>query len=309
MLFRSIADSLHLAWDPIFLNQINGYLIDWYNAMGVTTHAHGMYHLDFYSQIKEIINNTENITIVSGIDGDLWAGSSPSVEVRNPFELLDLNYAHGISISTTRTSNEVLEKWFDNHVEQLKSEAFRTLTLIRNKNMLNRYLYEIPNSFNLGVWSPFADMKLCIAMLNLDPARRKDRIWQREHFSNTGLPYGDSSKSPFRYNQDIDLRAFLQHNLEHIDVTKLPSDDLKLIGIEVNNTLNNVANRPLFPILNSLVRGLGAGVIKFASSGTVNAAETLGELSLSPRLPKFRDAHNKWSILHPLTVRWSEAVD
>ena len=306
---KKIANSLKLAWEPIYLNKINNHVNDWYKSMGVTTHAHGMYHLDFYSQIKERLTDVNEVTIVSGIDGDLWAGTSPSVEVKTPFQLFDLNYAHGISIETSRKKNEVLEAWFTNNEKLLELSNFRTVSLIRNKNMLNRYLFKIPQSLDFDVWSPFTDMELCLAMLNLDPNRRKDRIWQREHFLNVGLPFGDSRKSPFRYNQDIDLRAHLQKNLPLIEVNELPSEELQILGDEVNLTLKNVAKYPLLPIFNSISQSLVVGLIKFSSNGTANATAALDAIKVRPRKPKFRDAYSKWSILHPLTIKLDKVDD
>ena len=58
---------------------------------------------------------------------------------------------------------------------------------MRFKTTLLSYLLEVPKWFKLDAWSPFLDIDIAMAMLNLPSHRRKNRQWQTDFFSKVGL--------------------------------------------------------------------------------------------------------------------------
>ena len=48
---RMLADKLGTSWEQITLGDFHVFFDDWDKLFGVSTHAHGMYHIEFYTQI------------------------------------------------------------------------------------------------------------------------------------------------------------------------------------------------------------------------------------------------------------------
>jgi hypothetical protein len=58
---------------------------------------------------------------------------------------------------------------------------------MRLKLMLLSYLMRVPRLFDFQPWTPYLDIDIAMAMLNLPPERRANRHWQRDFFAKVGL--------------------------------------------------------------------------------------------------------------------------
>lgn len=186
---RETAARLNIRWAHIPLGFFHRYLDDWYRLYGVATHAHGMYHIEFYKHIKRICGGGG--PLLSGIVGDAWAGSLNPPAVVRPGALVSLGLTHGMradpSASRLRASNELRRRYLHDTRALLSCTAGRIVELVRLKMILLSYLFRVPRAMGFQPWSPFLEIDLCLAMLNLPPKRREGRAWQREFFKKVGL--------------------------------------------------------------------------------------------------------------------------
>ena len=83
-----------LNWEQIHLGNFHNFFEDWDKEFGISTHAHGMYHLEFYKKISEIVKR--ECAFLSGIFGDVWAGNVPKININSPKDLIKLSYSHGL---------------------------------------------------------------------------------------------------------------------------------------------------------------------------------------------------------------------
>jgi len=70
---RRLSEILGTRWEQIPLGDFHKYFDDWDRLFGVSTHAHGMYHFEFYTKILPKVSGGN--PFLSGIIGDAWAGS------------------------------------------------------------------------------------------------------------------------------------------------------------------------------------------------------------------------------------------
>jgi hypothetical protein len=186
---RALAEHFGVRWERIPLNEFHRHVADWDAAFGVSTHAHGMYHFEFYSKIRACFKGEH--AFLSGIIGDAWAGSIPPRHLRAPADLTTLGYSHGMRADPTqlrlsaplRLRNQF---WFD-HRDRLRDHRFQVITSMRFKLMLLSYLMRVPSLFGFQPWTPYLDIDIAMAMLNLPAERRANRQWQRDFFAKIGL--------------------------------------------------------------------------------------------------------------------------
>ena len=72
---KALANRFGIRWERIPLGDFHHYFDDWDAEFGLSTHAHGMYHFEFYTKIRERLKGRH--AFLSGIVGDAWAGSIP----------------------------------------------------------------------------------------------------------------------------------------------------------------------------------------------------------------------------------------
>jgi hypothetical protein len=184
---QKLSKILGTKWEQIFLGKYNSYLTAWDNLFGPAVHAHGMYQMEFYDQITRKV--PRGSAVLSGIVGDLFAGSVPHQKIGNAEQLIKLAYHHGVRadphILKFNPDMDVRQKYWEEIRNKINEDFFPVLYLIRQKMTLLSYLLTVPEFYEFKVWSPFLQEDLCLGMLTLPAHRRKDRIWQKEFFVKT----------------------------------------------------------------------------------------------------------------------------
>lgn len=219
---RELADRFDIRWERIELGGFHRYFDDWDAEFGVSAHAHGMYHFEFYSKIRQSLKGKQ--AFLSGIIGDAWTGSIPARQIKKPEELVQLGYTHGLRADPLRlrlaVSHELRDQfWFD-HREQLSDHRFQVITSMRFKLMLLSYLMRVPRLFNFQPWTPYLDIDIAMAMLNLPAERRLNRQWQRDFFAKVGLDLENHGLKSSRSNS-LNHQAMRRQPVDTLDVEKL----------------------------------------------------------------------------------------
>ena len=186
---RALAQRLGTRWQQIRLGQFHRYLDEWDTLFGVSTHAHGMYHLEFYHRVAEF--RPGPAPLLTGIIGDAWAGNVNVPEIASPADLITLGHTHGAHADETicllRGGDEPAEAYYDQHRTGLRDPRIRIVEAMRLKLILLTYLLRVPEHVGYQPWSPFLEPDLALAMLTLPPERRADRRWQRDFFARHGV--------------------------------------------------------------------------------------------------------------------------
>lgn len=186
---RALAQRFDIRWERIALGDFHRYFSDWDAVFGPSTHAHGMYHFEFYTKIRERLAGQQ--AFLSGIFGDVWAGSIPPLQLDGAEELMRLGYTHGLRADPERsrlpTSNRLRNQFWSEHRDRLDDCRYQTVTTARLKLMLISYLMRVPRLFGFQPWTPYLDIDIAMAMLNLPPERRANRQWQGDFFAKVGL--------------------------------------------------------------------------------------------------------------------------
>lgn len=185
-----LAKKFGLRWERVQLGHFHNYLDDWDELFGPSTHSHGMYHFEFYNRIRE--GFSEPAAFLSGIFGDVWAGSVSPQNLEAPQDLIKLGYTHGLNADPGNLlmpmSHSIRDSFWECNRKKLGSDyRFQVLTTVRLKIMLISYLMRVPRKFGFEAWTPYLDPDVAMAMLNLPQDRRRDRLWQRDFFSKVGL--------------------------------------------------------------------------------------------------------------------------
>jgi hypothetical protein len=187
---RLICEKLGIQWRQIQLGEFNMYLEPYIEEFGVSSHAEGMYHMEFYAKILPFVG--QGAWVLSGIVGDAWAGNhsfhamSSAADVQR---LTELSYGVRMDprVCGLSSSSESCERFFATERRKLELPWYRVVTAIRLKMMMLRYLCRVPECLGYRVWSPFLLPEVALAMLTIAPARREGRLWQRDLFRKHGL--------------------------------------------------------------------------------------------------------------------------
>jgi hypothetical protein len=188
---KRLSELLGTRWEQIPLGDMYLYFEEWDKLFGVSTHAHGMYHIEFYKKILPKVSGGN--PFLSGIIGDIWAGNWDIPPIYNPSDVKHLGRTYDMNADSTmsqlKSKRLMLEDYFVNHAERLKDPLLRIIEAVRFKIMLLSYLMTVPRSFTFKPWSPFLDIEVDMAMLTLHQERRQNRIWQREFFQKKGVDF------------------------------------------------------------------------------------------------------------------------
>ncbi len=205
---RELSRKLHTKWEQIFLGHYHEYFDYWDRLYGVSTHAHGMYHVEFYRQIRQKVSG--NALLLSGIIGDAWSGNFVAKVIKNPDDLTTLGYRHGLHsdsvMSHLPSQGEARENYFNKQSDRLCDPRLYIIESMRFKIILLSYLLTIPLAFGFRPWSPFLDIEVATAMLNLPPERRQNRLWQKEFFARHGLDF-EAQQLTCSYQNNLDYQA------------------------------------------------------------------------------------------------------
>lgn len=186
-----LAEILKIKWEQIQLKEFHDYFKEWNSLFGISTHAHGMYHIEFYKKISSRVKGNNHL--LSGIIGDAWAGNWSINPISNASEVQVLGCNHDINANSNfskfKNKNKyLLEKYYnENAYLLLNSEKYRIIQAMRLKMILLSYLIKIPDNIGFKAWSPFLDVEVALGMLNLPPERRINRIWQKEYFQKNRI--------------------------------------------------------------------------------------------------------------------------
>lgn len=211
---KALAEHFKLNWQQIKIGRFHSYFDEWDKEFGLSVHAHGMYHIEFYKKIRENLKGEH--AFLSGIFGDIWAGNFFPAELNSEKDLVNLSYSHGLCSNSKYLKlpdqNQIKEQFFRNNKDKLSDFRFKTITTIRLKIILICYLMKIPSLFRLKPWTPFLDIDIAMAMLNLPKSRRIERQWQIDFFKKVGLNLESLNLKANRTNS-LNLQAMKQHKV------------------------------------------------------------------------------------------------
>lgn len=257
---RQLSELLGTRWEQIPLGDFHQYFDDWDRLFGVSIHAHGMYHFEFYQKILPKVAGGN--PFLSGIIGDAWAGSVNIALLENYTDVSRLGYTHGLQADSTRSKFSVERPLLSNYWEtqrgRLEDAHLRVVEAMRFKIILLCYLRNVPKHFGFKWWSPFLDVDVCMAMLNLPPERKRDCIWQREFFQKVGLSL-ESMKLQATHQNTLDLQALRRIPVKPLDVNLLREvikpDYVEWINRNLLNQSLNWTEKVLCGLLNVRIVG------------------------------------------------------
>jgi hypothetical protein len=205
---ESLSRKLDFAWSHIELKDFSTYTESWLNKWGASTHAHGMYQMQFYSKVAARVPKGSNV--ISGIIGDLLAGSLQDNRIESPIDILKLDLSRGMNAKLltdscfTKSEISGVQSFLSNEFSKYKgiytNKRALDLLTIQNKNMLLRYLVEVPTWYGLKSSSPFLDEGIGIDMLCIDDNLRLNRKWQKNYLESVGLADSHLGKPGSFYN-------------------------------------------------------------------------------------------------------------
>jgi hypothetical protein len=215
---KEIAERIHLKWQQVELVDFHKYIADWYNLFGVSVHAHGMYHFEFYNNILRNYNGAMNL--LSGIIGDAWAGNIKEQTIESMLDIIKLGYTHGMNASSEYSllphADTLLSSFYKDNKEKLKFSFYQFITTILLKIILISYLFIVPEHFGFSVFSPYLDMETALSMLCLPEERRRDRIWQRDYFNKNNI-YLKRRNINISHSNTLNLYGMLKVKLPPLD--------------------------------------------------------------------------------------------
>ena len=241
---RKLSELSGTRWRQIELGKYNKYIPEWFSLYGISTHTHGMYHIEFYHKIRALLAGSTRgqITFLSGIFGDVWAGNVAYQEVNSHKDLRKLGYTHGMDFNeiSDKIESEDLEakSFYDKYKENLKDYRWQPIITIRAKIILISYLMNLPDYFGFPSWTPYLNFDIVGSMLNIPKDRWKGRRWQKDFFIKNNLDLD-------RYISQSDLSNVLNlisvwHHMPEILDRKLLSDYVNqdIINLVNSNLLN-----------------------------------------------------------------------
>jgi len=252
---KKLSEILKIKWQQIKLGFFHQYFDDWDKLFGPSVHAHGMYQIEFYKNIKKELEQEleSDYFLLSGIIGDVWAGNVSCGLIDKPEKLEILGYTHGMhadaKYSLLKSNNELRDKYFEENYYLLKDERWRIVEAMRFKIILLCYLLKVPSSFGFKTWSPFLDIEIALAMLNLPSYRRKSRLWQKDFFKKNGIDLENMNLKSDKRNV-LNLEALNKYKLEplKIDILKeiIHPSYIEWINKKlIKSTINQIIKNPI----------------------------------------------------------------
>lgn len=225
---RALCEKMGREWSKIELGTYHEQMESWYELYGVTTHAHGMYQMEFYRNIRQKHHFIGSEYVISGILGDVWAGSWEFDDIKTPEEMYSLGKTYGLhadsdACKVKRKNNHVIrDSFFDSCKEKMNDPIWRVIIAARMKVVLLSYLLRVPERYGYEVWSPFLDYKAVVGMLNIPIERRRGRKWQIDYFKKKDLLVGDwGLLNDNRQINNIYEMAFIKSPLNPLNVKLL----------------------------------------------------------------------------------------
>jgi hypothetical protein len=221
---KKLSEILGTRWEAIQLGEFNSYFRQWNELFGISTHAHGMYHIEFYHQMISKLKG--NNPFLSGIGGDWWSGLVPYQDkIVHPKDLYKIAYTHNLhatsEASLLKSKQELLHSYYESQREQLQEWNFQILLMARMKIILISYLIKVPKIlFGFNTWAPLLEPEIALSILGLSPERRRNRLWQKDFFQQHGLDL-ESKKLYFSRYNTLNYQAMERIPLKPLDVDLL----------------------------------------------------------------------------------------
>ena len=223
-LAKDAAKIMKLKWKQIELGNFHKYLDENFKTYSVSTHAHSMYHFEFYNKILGDGLCASKCKVISGIYADVWAGSWDfPTEIARPEDLSTLVRNYGINLGkiASKLLSKEQELFFEANREMLQDHKFRILTAARLKAPLIRHLIETPKRLGIKVDSPFFNPEIITCMLNLPQEDRNNRKWQRVFVEEK---YGKERKRLQNRSNNSDFIGAYKIPLKKLEFDLLPSN-------------------------------------------------------------------------------------
>jgi len=242
---EATAIKLGLNWEHIKLGNYHKYLDDWNDLYGVSTHAHGMYQLDFYNQIKR---KHKNASILSGIIGDAWSGKVIINRIQSIADLSHLGYSHGVHADSESSllgnPMDLKIAYLSDQKEKFRVPGGQVIASMRMKMILLSYLFKVPESLGFSFYGPFLESDIACAMLNLPQVERENRLWQTRYFCEQDLLWEKNYKYPVKRVNTINQDLINEHPLRPLNV-KILSQIINpnYVSWINNNLMQNIVSK------------------------------------------------------------------
>lgn len=219
---RNFCEKFGINWCQIKLGDFHKYLNDWDGLFGVSTHAHGMYHFEFYEKIRNTLAKGNNL--ISGIGGDWWSGSFSKVKINSPEDLFYLGYTHNLNAkskySKLERCNDLKNEYFNLNRGKLEDWKYQSIAMARLKIILISYLFRVPSFLKFEPFYPYLDMDIALSMLSIKPDRREKRIWQKELFKKEKMDFQSSLRKMSKVNT-LNHQAMKKNKFKALNVEML----------------------------------------------------------------------------------------
>jgi asparagine synthetase B (glutamine-hydrolysing) len=226
---REVARRLQLPWQQVPLRRFLTLIPEWEDQFGPVVHDHGMYHIEFYEEIRRRLGGSGSCCVVSGLFGDYFGGKHDTRPmVRSPRALSRLFVDVGLSASSTDLLNspsthDHAEEYYERYADQLRDPTTYPAHSTRLKIMLLRYTVEVPRALGFDVAAPFLDPDIAIPMLLLSDARRDGRRAYRDLLARNGLDLESDGfrRGSFAVGLNRSVWRASHTNLEPLDIAQL----------------------------------------------------------------------------------------
>lgn len=223
---RELARRLGFRWELIPIGDFHRYFAEWDALYGVSTHAHGMYHIEFYRKVLERV--APGSRLISGACGEWFEGDDPEVRViatlERPEDVLEV-FRYGRMCADSSASRFVSRRLGAQRLleeePRIRAEMLpRVFTVVRMRMILLSYLLTVPRSLGLEARAPLLDIDLAMRMLMLPGSLRHDRRWLHEVFAEAGLDL-ESRPLPADDRNTLNYRGLRREPVRPLDVRLL----------------------------------------------------------------------------------------
>ena len=228
---KKLSEILNINWKMIFLNKISHHVNSWHKLFGSSAHLHGMYQIEFYSKISKL---KKKGILLSGIVGDLWAGSIDFFDLKKPIDIFKLTYNHNIGLKQKLILNDEIKEFYNN--KNNFSSKTQVIQVIRIKMVLLSYLMTIPEYFGFPSYSPFLDFNCAKLFLSIPQEQRKNRLWLKKYFISKGINIEDLKLKSIKSN-GLDYSSILYEKYDEIDHSLFKGFVSSKLIKEINNKI------------------------------------------------------------------------
>lgn len=209
---RELARILGTRWERIPLGSFHRYLDDWDALYGPSVCAHGMYFMEFYSQVAGRVGSGS--ALLSGSCGDWFRGKGDTVlpTVSGPGDVSRLILSFGrnadSSMSYRGGPQRLYEEYFETNRELLRSPKRSLIEMLRLRMTLLHHLVSLPAQQGFSVYAPLTDIDVGTALLTVPAERRVNERWLTDYFNACGV--------------DLKMRGASEYALDYLAMRRVP---------------------------------------------------------------------------------------